>query len=60
MRFLPLLILVCLAGCVQARIEAYYHPKPPEPCQVPIIVEGEQRDCVSYAHASEILRRVTP
>lgn len=57
---LALAILLGLTGCVQARIEAYYHPKPPEPCQVPVVIDGEYRACVSHEHAQCILRDLTP
>lgn len=48
-----------LTGCVQARIEAYYHPKPPEPCQVPVYVDGAPVMCVSREHAQQILKDLT-
>lgn len=56
---LALALLLGLTGCVQARINAYYHPKPKEPCEVPIYVDGRYVKCVSKTHAKEILRDLT-
>lgn len=34
--FALLVIIAMLAGCVQARINAYYHPPKPPPCDIPV------------------------
>lgn len=57
---LALAILLGLTGCVQLAEREYYHPMPPEPCQVPIKVDGAWRYCVSREHAQRILRDLTP
>jgi hypothetical protein len=49
-----------LVGCVSARINAYYHPKPPEPCEVALRVDGEWKDCASRERAMEYLKDMTP
>lgn len=56
MRSAVLSVLLLLGGCVQARINAYYHPKPAEACEVVVSKAGTPVNCVSREHAQQILR----
>lgn len=56
MRLTILTLALLLGGCVQARINAYYHPKPAEACEVVVSKAGSPVNCVSREHAQQILR----
>lgn len=60
---LALALLLGLTGCVQARLNAYYNPKPPEPCQVlvvgDIVPRPDRRACISREHTLQVLEDLT-